>query len=76
VTTTAGNGKSLMPSPADKQSEAKMPIKTSRAEYDNAFGFERDIAKLEREYGMLSKAGAASDASEPTARRLIFRAIR
>jgi hypothetical protein len=36
-----------MPSPADRQSEAKMPIKTSRVEYDNAFGFERDIAKLD-----------------------------
>ena len=44
--TTARNGKSLMPSPVEKQSEAKMPIKTSRAEYDNVFGFDRDIAKL------------------------------
>jgi len=46
VDTTARNGKSLMPSPVEKQSEAKMPIKTSRAEYDNVFGFDRDIAKL------------------------------
>jgi hypothetical protein len=42
-----GNGKRLIPSPAEKQSEASMPTsKINRDEYRVILGFDSDMTKL------------------------------